>query len=261
MSENKGISVFNERFTELADKMEEKSLYKKWQRISKETGIPETTMRKYYVAATDDENKDKRNRTSLPKTETIKALADFFGVSLDYLSGESDIPSLNHDVILKAEKKRGLTSTILQGIEKIDTLPDKAIYIRALEYMMDDGAYKSDGEHKPFHLLYLIGKYFTHLAFQQETAVSLETMRELQVILTRQNITQATLRDMLSKVTEGATEQPANPSSKYLEEIMAELQAMRSNVDSVQAEIFKQIVLNYKDGIEGLEGVEIKVTE
>jgi len=258
--ENSGMaSVFNQRFTELANAMEEKTLYKKWDLINAKTGIPPKSLRKYYVAPNDDMFTS--NRVLMPKTETIKALADFFGVSLDYLSGESDIPNLNHDVILKAEKKRGLTSTILQGIEKIDTLPDKAIYIRALEYMMDDEAYKSDGERKPFHLLYLIGKYFTHLAFQQETAVSLETMRELQVILTRQNITPATLRDMLSKVTEGATERPANPSSKYLEEIVTELKAMRSNVDSVQAEIFKQIVLNYKDGIEGLESVEIKVTE
>ncbi len=67
-----------ERFMQL---LQEKGLTA--YRVSKETGVTQTTL------------SDWKNGRATPKTATLQKIADYFNVSLDWLTGNSEIKNLN----------------------------------------------------------------------------------------------------------------------------------------------------------------------
>lgn len=248
------VSIFNERFTELADEMQEKTLNQKWKAIFAGTGIPEKTLRKYYIAPHDDEYTS--NRIKAPSHEYIEKLADFFKVSPMYLAGTSDVRNLDTENILKTESESGLTEDIIEHFKQISQLPDKRIYYTALEWLLKDiEPTTKTKERHPYHLLFLIGKYFDRLYGRQQAILSPKDIEDLQQLLSRQYSTLPTLKDYASRIVESATEQPENPDPRYLSDIEEELKLIRSHIDYIQIAVFK-IILQKCQASEGSEIIE-----
>jgi len=68
--------MFKERFIEL---LQNTTGY----RVSKATGIPDSRISQW------------KNHDELPSVENLMKLADYFGVSTDYLLGRTDKPEVN----------------------------------------------------------------------------------------------------------------------------------------------------------------------
>lgn len=234
-------STFNERFTELANEMDETSQYKKWEVLARETGIPQKTLRKYYIGKHDDD--DKENRITMPKLDVIIKLADYFKVDPLYLAGYSDVRNADVNAILKAKNATGIVDVLLENVMTINDYTTRSTYIIGLAYLLQDiqGDGKNDTR-QPYHLLYLIGKYFTYLHGLRQSVVSPADIKDLQLILSRQNVTPATMKDMLEKIANGSTDQESDPSLQLLNEIMDELKVVRSYIDQMQEVVLKALV-------------------
>lgn len=236
-------STFNERFTELANETKEKSLYKKLRAIETATGIPATTLRKYYISPKDDELKNPDNRIKMPKIEVITKLAAYFQVSMQYLSGESDVRNADVNAILKSKSAIGIVDVVIENVMAINDFTTRSTYITGLEYLLQDiQGDRKDDTRQPYHLLYLIGKYFTYLHGLRQSVVSPADIKDLQLILSRQNVTPATMKDMLEKISSSSTDQESDPSLQLLNEIMDELKVVRSHIDQMQEVVLKALV-------------------
>ena len=253
-------STFNERFTELANEMEETSQYKKLGAIETATGISAKTLRKYYISPKDDELKNPDNRIKMPKIEVIAKLAAYFQVSMQYLSGESDVRNADVNAILKSKQEKGLTETIIESIEDISNLKDSSTYMAGLEYLLDDIQGSKDDTRQPYHLLYLIGKYFTFVRGIQQSVVSPADIEEIRTILSRQSITQATMKDVLKRVSSTSMTQETDPSLHYLAEITEELKTVRAYIDRTQKAVFEVLMEEYKK-LNGEEDLDIELSE
>jgi len=86
-------------------------------KVSQETGVSQPTL------------SDWKRGTSTPKTDKLQKIADYFGVSLDYLIGKSDIPGTDEDVKEILSKKEGLYFKFAKTAEELDLSEDDLQFI------------------------------------------------------------------------------------------------------------------------------------
>lgn len=92
------MSSFPERLKELIER-KDVSL----REVARSIGVSNSLLSKY------------QNGIHTPKLEILKNMADYFGVSVEYLSGASDIEGELQKVV-KYAAENGLTATDLKGI-------------------------------------------------------------------------------------------------------------------------------------------------
>lgn len=82
-----------------------------------------------------------------PDSETLKTLADFFGVSVDYLLGRTDIrtitqpttePEMNNKPLLTAKDEKDIAKDVDKIMTKLENQEDGPIYFNGQEVSEDD---------------------------------------------------------------------------------------------------------------------------
>lgn len=101
-----------ERFEEL---LKEKGItpYK----VSQETGVSQPTL------------SDWKRGASTPKTDKLQKIADYFGVSLDYLTGKSEIQATDDSIKEILSKKDGLYFKFAKQADELDLSEDDLQFI------------------------------------------------------------------------------------------------------------------------------------
>lgn len=256
---DKKPSDFNDRFTELLDQKippGDRSMFWRLGQVYKSTGISISTLRKYYVAPADDEELmlNSRNRVHMPSVKYIKKLAEYFEVSEDYLSGASKVVRDDTAAALLSNPIRdsGLTQEIIDALRRIKELPDADIYYAGLHKLLEDVAGESDsnGKHnptrKPYHLLFLIGKYFSDLYGRSIAVVNPDDISQALDVVNLKNTTVPTLQAYLKQIIDGSTYTVVDLDEKYLPDIQKELKALRDNINKENMNVYSAIAKELK---------------
>lgn len=256
---DKKPSDFNDRFTELLDQKippGDKSMFWRLGQVYESTDISISTLRKYYVAPDDDEELmlNSRNRVHMPSVKYIKKLAEYFEVSEDYLSGASEVVRDDTAAALLSNPIRdsGLTQEIIDALRRIKELPDADIYYAGLHKLLEDvaGEIDSNGKHdptrKPYHLLYLIGKYFSDLYGRSIAVVNPDDISQALDLVNLKGTTVPTLQTYLKRIIDGSTYTVVDLDEKHLPDIQKELKALRDNINKENMNVYSAIAKELK---------------
>lgn len=249
-------SKFNVRFTELLDQKipaDSGTLTERLLKVHEETKISISTLRKYYLAPGDVERYkvEGGNRIHEVKDrQRLALLAIYFGVSDAYLIGDSDIRQKDTADFLLSDDGRAvdLTEDIIEALKEIKDLPDSRIYHMGLQWLLEDISGEVDNEgnppadRKPYHLLYLIGQYFSDLYSQGIAKVNPALVQDVNQIAGREYTTVASLRSYMAQLTESMTWDTVDLDAKYLPDIEKELRNVRDIVNYQNVAVYAAVL-------------------
>ena len=186
----------------------------------------------------------------MPKDRRILyRIATYFGVSEAYLIGDIEIKQKDTaDFLLSDDGKAvDLTEDLVEALKEIKDLPDSHIYHKGLEWLLEDVSGEIDHEgnpptdRKPYHLLYLIGQYFSDLYSRSIAKVNPAIVQDVNQIASREHTTVASLRDYMARLTKSMTWETVDLDAKHLPDIEKELRNVRDIINYQNAAVFAAI--------------------
>lgn len=95
------------------------------------------------------------------RIEYLRCLADFYGVSTDYLLGISDVKSPNQDIVT-AVKMTGLTQESIQSLSFFHQLGDREM-ANVLDILINDSKYHNSDENRSYRsIINLLNFFFSY---------------------------------------------------------------------------------------------------
>ena len=230
------MATFTERFKMLYD--EKKSEAKKnnqnysFNHLGDYFGIDSklksTTLHGYY----DGSSKN-------PTLENLKELANYFGVSVSYLIGESDIRSLDYQSDYEVFEKYGFSADTMRSLISISQKEKNVSlrYKKALEYLLTD-FWGNDS----YPILLYVGEYLLRI---RGTGQNIVNSTDLDILKDRLNCDKPNYKEVMStlnSIIENSEPYSTDELDMYLlTQITSYLRELRKFFDEEQSKKFEEL--------------------
>lgn len=178
---------------------------------------------------------------SNPTLDTLTALADYFGVSVSYLVGESDSRDLKTQSVYQELKAYGFTVDMVDSLKVIQDKPsrEKRLCQMALGFLLSDLGSDITGE---FPLLKSVGIYLTRLSDTGKRTVSAFDLDNLKQAILGNNLKPDELSRLVTELAKTENEYSIeNLDGYYINDIIHELKKVREKLDETEKVIFKEM--------------------
>lgn len=232
-------SEFNERFTKFVDKMDGRSMHHKFTMISAVTYISPEYLRKYYVTPGDrtkDEAKMIENKNRVlapdPRSGHLERIAEYFGVSPDYLMGDTETKEEIKSTLQKLieDEESDANIAIEEGLLQARKSKYWYTYKTALNWLLtdlvEDSTGQRDEDNPEFLLLYYIGKYLQSLDFEKIT-ISHDVIEEAKLLSKHNNPPKDLVEKLLSSLVNECAVDTTAGNDQYLEQIVDQLKVVK----------------------------------
>lgn len=210
--------------------------------VAEKTGIPAGTLRKYYVAENDYD--EKTNRFKGTSGVRIAKLAELFGVNASYLSGKSKIKQTVQPKLLSVfqEESLGLDDELEEGLIAARNSRYWPQYRFALTRLLTNTHEENGAGGTPeFALLYYLALYLGRPFDEYQVTVPYDLLEEASKLLKHQNINDGASRAILSRLMSEKYIQPVDEDAKWLEKVVDQLKPAREAVRALHQDMYKMM--------------------